>query len=455
MKNSKFSFFKKISIFVAVLLIIPCIMMFSGCSKKDPVYIVSIEKTSTVGNSNIYTITYSDGRTETLTIENGKDGKDGQDAKPLDTYDLWQTAKKEDGYTGTYLQFLKENFLLNSDSMSTVSNKCLTSVVSIEASNFLPTGSSSPTIGSGLIYDFDENGNALIITNYHVACYSTTPYKYFRLNLYGLEESNTIQASYVGGSATYDIAILKVTESSIIKNNDVSKITFSESSPVIGSSVVAIGNPAGHGLSVARGIISRDSENVTMSIGGLTSSRRFLRHDAFITNGSSGGGLFDMNGHLIGLTNGGAKDDLLINYAIPASVVKSVTENIVGYCLNSTETQAKTINSGLTFSTSGTHLEYDEDSEMIYTPETTKIKTIGIGSLFNNGILAIGDAIKTVTISRGGNIVSILNISHTYEFEEFLLAARAGDTIQIKAARASVEITDSVQITASNLVSVR
>lgn len=457
MKNSKLSLFKKFTMFVAVLLVVPCLLLFSGCSKKDPVYIVSIEKTATVGNSNIYTITYSDGKTETLTIENGTDGKDGKDAKPLDTYDLWETAKKEDGYTGTYLQFLKENFLLNSDSMSTVSNKCLTSVVSIESSNILPTGSSSPTLGSGLIYDFDENGNALVITNYHVACYGTTPYKYFRLNVYG--SSETILASYIGGSAAYDIAVLKITESAAIKNNNISKITFSDHSPIIGSSVVAIGNPSGHGLSVARGIVSKDTENVTMSIGGFTSVRRFLRHDAFITNGSSGGGLFDMNGHLVGLTNGGAKDDLLINYAIPSSVVKSITENIVDHCLSSENSKPFAVNTGIDLVTTESHLEYDASAELIYTPETTKIKSIENNSLFDNNVLAIGDTIKTVTISRSGSVVFTLNISHTYEFEEFLLNARVGDTVSIKVARSTggspTEITDSVIITALNLVTIR
>ena len=299
MKNSKLNFIKKLNIFIAVLLILPCILLFSGCSKKQAAYIVSIEKTATVGKSNTYTITYSDGRTETLTIDDGADGKDGKDAQSVDTYTLWQIAKKEEGYTGTYLQFLKENFLLDSDPMSAVSNKCLTSVVSIEASNSLPSGSSKPISGSGLIYDFDSNGNALIITNYHVACYVTSPYKYFRLNLYTGETSGTIQASYVGGSAEYDIAVLKVTESDVIKNNNISKITISEASPIIGSSVVAIGNPSGYGLSVSKGIISRDTENVNMTIGGITSTRRFLRHDAFITNGSSGGGLFDENGTLM------------------------------------------------------------------------------------------------------------------------------------------------------------
>ena len=53
-----------------------------------------------------------------------------------------------------------------------------------------------------------------------------------------------------------------------------------------------------------------------------------LRHCAYIEKGSSGGGLFNLAGELIGITNAGESGDLtLMNYAIPIeNVISFVSE---------------------------------------------------------------------------------------------------------------------------------
>ena len=51
----------------------------SGTDGKDGISIVSVEKTDSEGLTDTYTITYSDGKTTTFTVTNGKDGVDGSD----------------------------------------------------------------------------------------------------------------------------------------------------------------------------------------------------------------------------------------------------------------------------------------------------------------------------------------------------------------------------------------
>ena len=81
----------------------------------------------------------------------------------------------------------------------------------------------------------------------------------------------------------------------------------------IGAEVFAIGAPNGLKLSFTRGIVSqlRDIDG---------ESAPLIQTDAAITFGSSGGGLFDENGHLVGITTRSSKDGNF-NFAMPAEWV--------------------------------------------------------------------------------------------------------------------------------------
>lgn len=92
-------------------------------------------------------------------------------------------------------------------------------------------------------------------------------------------------------------------------------VKFRDSQSVeIGEEVYAIGNPHGLEKSISRGIIS----NKHAFMGGA-----LLQTDATISFGSSGGGLFDTKGRLIGLTRAGHryKD---IAFAVPADWIVDV-----------------------------------------------------------------------------------------------------------------------------------
>ena len=71
----------------------------------------------------------------------------------------------------------------------------------------------------------------------------------------------------------------------------------------VGERVNAIGNAAGGGISVTEGILSVDSEIISVKDDDIVQSYRVMRVDAAINSGNSGGGLFDSSGELIGIVN--------------------------------------------------------------------------------------------------------------------------------------------------------
>ena len=77
----------------------------------------------------------------------------------------------------------------------------------------------------------------------------------------------------------------------------------------IGETVYAIGNPQRLELTVSDGLLSGKR-----SAGEL----RLVQTTAPISPGSSGGGLFDSRGNLVGITTSTRRDAQNINFAIPA-----------------------------------------------------------------------------------------------------------------------------------------
>lgn len=73
----------------------------------------------------------------------------------------------------------------------------------------------------------------------------------------------------------------------------------------VGDSVIAIGNPNAGGIAVTQGILSMESEYITMTAADNVSTVqiRVMRVDAAINGGNSGGGLFNDSGELIGIVN--------------------------------------------------------------------------------------------------------------------------------------------------------
>ena len=421
--------------FVISALLLPCTFLFCACGNNNDELLAKIDSMQAQINA----------------LESAN-----RDSNPqIDTYDMYLQAVENDEFTGSYLDFIKQNITVSNDTTSAVANKCTASVVSIQAKD---TENGGGTNGSGIIYSLDQNGNAIIVTNYHLAYSPSTANKahnIFELYLYGADSTKKINATFVGGSADYDLAVLKVTESEILKNSGAMAVSFDIENTKLGTTCLAIGNPNADGISITRGVVSRDSEQVNMTVAEVTKKRRVIRHDAYITNGSSGGGLFDMNGNLIGLTNGGERDENHINYAIPSSIVYAVTQNILKNCGNGINFSAKTTTLNAITVGSETQTTYNSQTGFIDIVDTVIFAEIQDTSILKTtNVIASGDKIKTIIINEGTASEIKKDITRAFEIKELLLYASAGDTLKIVVQRNGQTLSTTMMVRASDIISV-
>lgn len=137
----------------------------------------------------------------------------------------------------------------------------------------------------------------------------------------GTESTTAYPATLIGSAPKRDIAVLSIDPPDGV---ELSVATFIADSDTvkIGTEVVAIGNPLGIlGGTVTHGIVSTTKREVSVEgIGTMT----LMQTDATINGGNSGGGLFDMNGNLIGIINSGydtynGQSVEGLNFAIPGN----------------------------------------------------------------------------------------------------------------------------------------
>ena len=324
-------------------------------------------------------------------------------------------------------------------------------------------GSSGYSAGSGVIYKLDrEKGDAYIITNYHVVYNTSATSKNnicpnIRVYLYGMYFDGTarlnetgILAEYVGGSMTYDIAVLKISGDERIKNSDALEIKIADSNKLTpGVTAIAIGNPEGSGTSVTSGVVSVESEHITMTaVDNITPvTMRVIRIDTAVNSGNSGGGLFNAQGQLIGIVNAKLKQSSVenIGYSIPSNVAIGVAQNIIDNCDEKENKSVIKCLVGITVFTTDTRAEYNEDGSI------TLYDTIEIQSLTETslalGILQEGDILQKVKISDKEEHI----ICRQFEMIDTLLDARIGDTVTITVLRNGKEISFTGTFTEENV----
>ena len=409
---------------------------------------------------------------EWLLSLHGADGKDGAD---LDAEELYQTALAN-GYEGSFLDFcetLNITVPQNNDTRTIADN--VRSIVSVYCGYSVTSmgngwlgNSTTKTYGSqagsGVIVELNkEAGNALIITNYHViynlksdekgVLSNIWVYPYGAYNRFSAEKGDQsgdgIKATYVGGAMDYDIAILKVEGSEYIKNSQVTEAKFGDSNTVqLGEEAFVIGNPAGAGIAVTNGIVSVDSEYISMAaLDNRDTNRdgyvdgvvfRVMRTSAAINSGNSGGGMFNAKGELIGIVNaksGGTTTDNM-GYALPITTVKEVYGNILA---NGKEVSRAML--GVTVSVTSSKAVVDENGQLSIEEEFCVSKAASKGAA-SYGKMNAGDIFISVSINGGEKLV----FTREYQLEQVLLSVRKGDTLVFEMRNASGEQT-SVSIT--------
>lgn len=132
------------------------------------------------------------------------------------------------------------------------------------------------------------------------------------------EAPNLMNAEVVGTDKENDLCLLSI--AGLKKPSAQPAVMSSVSSLLIGEDVYAIGAPQGLDLSFSRGIVSQ----LRIRKGNVPE----IQTDASISPGSSGGGLFNANGELVGITTYQYRLSQNLNFAMP-------TDNVVDLILNS------------------------------------------------------------------------------------------------------------------------
>lgn len=335
-------------------------------------------------------------------------------------------------------------------------NYALTSSVSIHST----LGENQYSSGGGVIYKLNKaDGSAYIITNHHVLYNKSLgeriPDDDIAVYLYGMEYPEyAISAEYVGGSASYDIAVLKISDSEVLKNSSATAVRRGNSELVsILDTVVAIGNPAGSGISATRGSVSIESENryINITASGGSVFMRIIRFDAAVNKGNSGGGLYNTDGELVGIVT--AKDTSGVSegmaYAIPVNVAISVADNIIYYCNGREAENGKILKLGLGVDVSSVKVLYDEIRECTVKYETVIINSVEEGSHAESIGLAVGDIIKRVSVDGEAR-----EITGVYQAPEMMLDAREGSVIVYTVLRGGEELAFALTVP-SNLTQIK
>ncbi|MBQ9280033.1 MAG: trypsin-like peptidase domain-containing protein [Clostridia bacterium] len=208
-------------------------------------------------------------------------------------------------------------------SLSNVVAKTADSVVEITeystARTYFNSSYTAEGNGSGVIISTD----GYILTNNHVISGAEK----ITVRLRNGEE---YEAELIGKDSKTDIAIIK------IEATNLTPATIGDSSKtLVGDFVLAIGNPLGKlGGTVTYGYVSALERELDID----GSTKNLMQVDAAVNPGNSGGGLFNINGELIGIVNAKSTGSNVegLGFAIPINDVHSVIEDILthGYATN-------------------------------------------------------------------------------------------------------------------------
>ena len=171
------------------------------------------------------------------------------------------------------------------------------------------------SLGSGFVID----PSGLVVTNNHVIEGAD------EIIINFTDGTKLKVTKILGHDPKTDLALLKVEPKKPLK-----AVTFGNSGKMrVGDWVMAIGNPFGLGGSVTVGIISATKRDINAG-----PYDDFLQTDAAINRGNSGGPLFDMEGHVIGVNTaiisptGGS---IGIGFAVPSNSAVQVIDQLKQY----------------------------------------------------------------------------------------------------------------------------
>jgi serine protease DegS len=168
-------------------------------------------------------------------------------------------------------------------------------------------------LGSGVIM----SAKGYILTNHHVVSGAD------HIEI-ALQDGRWLEAVLIGQDVISDLAVLYVQADNLpVIPQD------SELEPQVGDVVLAIGNPLNLGQTITQGIISASGNSGLSSRGYID----FMRMDAAINKGNSGGALVNTNGTLVGI-NAAAfqlqdQDIQGIFFAVPYQLAQNIMQKLI------------------------------------------------------------------------------------------------------------------------------
>ncbi len=419
-----------------------------------------------------------------IAVDNGYVGTEEQwlaslKGQDLDIMDIYEAAIADGAYTGDgdFLSFLTEYLKLDpeevaaailesqmKDTSSIVALPLLSSVV-IECSSSSLSGRTAAA-GSGVLLSIEKNtGDAYILTNYHVVMQenkaNSAVHSAIHVYLYGDDNSaeNLINARYIGGSYTYDLAVLRVRGSERIKKSSVVPVSIADSNSVVaGADAIAIGNGAGLGISVTRGIVSIESMQVKLHANSAD-TQRLIQIDTPVNEGNSGGGLFNAEGKLIGIVSAKLDEESVenIGYAIPSNIAVRAAMRIIkdfeatGSANSSLiiPVDLKYLHLGVTIHTEDAHAEYDMERDVTYITEKVKVDTVALNSVAKSMGIRSGDIIKSIQVDD-----TLISVTRDFTVRDALMLCNSGSSLTITVMRNNTEQTLTYKVVATDLKTV-
>ncbi len=243
--------------------------------------------------------------------------------------------------------------------------------------------------GSGVIISPD----GYIITNTHVIADETTGVPSSQITV-RLADGTEYPAKTIGYDSDSDISIIKIEATDLVAaqcgNSD---------NLTVGEELVIVGNPLGElGGTVTNGIVSATEREI--QVNSVTMS--LIQTNAAVNPGNSGGGMFNMQGHLVGIVNAKSSGSNIegLGFAIPINDALEVSKQLLefGYVRGKTMI-------GVSFE------EVSGSNYFFYYNIEPGLYVTSLSKGYNDEVLKVGDRVVAVngeTVSTASAVKAIV-----------------------------------------------
>jgi serine protease Do len=167
---------------------------------------------------------------------------------------------------------------------------------------------------------------------------------------------------------------------------------------------------------------------------------RFIRTDSAINSGNSGGGLFDINGNLVGINDAKISSASVENiaYAIPSNVAIYAAQNVIDHYEKNGASGIRKFQMGITVQKMALGTRYNAETGLVETWETMRVSEISDSAWAASTSLQVGDELQSVKVGD-----QLYQLAHTYELSDLLLKIREGETVTLTVLRNGETVTIS------------